>query len=253
MGRLRKVVGYGVGEDPNPNDPAPESDGVFLLDMNSGESRLVVPISEVYGRILKKWPELDGYHMWFNHVVFNKSGTRFFFLARAYVGPERQRHTAMFTANRDGSELREVIGFDRRVSHFDWRNDREIIATFILKGSGRQHVLFTDGEKDYRVVGEGFLDFDGHCSFSPDQRWILTDRKHHDTLSQSLMIYDMQAKRGHVLCRYDMFERKYISGNVRCDFHPRWSRDGRKICFDAIEPKGRMRQLHVVRLRRPSL
>ena len=152
----------------------------------------------------------------------------------------------MFTANADGSSLREVIPFDKNVSHFDWRNDKEIIATFSIDGSGRKHVLFTDGKANYRVLGDGFLDFDGHCTFSPDQDWIVTNRKHGDTLEQSLLLYNLPSTQGFVLCRYRMGEKKYMSGDVRCDFHPRWNRAGDQICFDAIEPADWTRQLHVV-------
>ena len=245
MGRLRKVVGYGAAKDPNPEDPAPDNDGVFLMDLSTGKSELAVSIAQVYEQLVKKYPLLRGRHMWFNHTVFNKNDTRFLFLARAYLPPERRRHTAMFTANLDGSELREVVPFDRSVSHFDWRNDKEIIATFVMDGSGRKHVLFTDGKADYRVIGEGLLDFDGHCSFSPDQNWIATDHKHHDTMAQSLLIYNVRTEQRLVLCTYDMREKKYMSGDVRCDFHPRWNRAGDSICFDAIEPATGTRQLHV--------
>lgn len=248
LGRLRKVVGYGSAVDPYPEDPAPEKDGVFLMDLRKGTVRLVVPIAEVYRLVAAKHPSLQGRHMWFNHTVFNRNGTRFLFLARAYLPPGRQRHTAMFTAKTDGSELREVVSLDKRVSHFDWRNDREIIATYEVDGRGRKHALFSDGKSDHRAIGDGFLDFDGHCTFAPDGNWLATDRKHRDTRRQALLIYNLAQGRGYELCRLDMREETYISGNVRCDFHPRWNRTGTRICFDAIEPKGGTRQLHVVTL-----
>ncbi|UCC99439.1 MAG: hypothetical protein JSW66_06055 [Phycisphaerales bacterium] len=247
VGRLRKVVGYGGAQDPNPDDPAPENDGVFLMDLTSGESKLVVSIAQVYERLVGKHPRLKGCHMWFNHTVFSKSDTRFFFLARANLPPDQKRQTGMFTANLDGSQLREAIPFDKSVSHFDWRDDRQIIATCSLDGSGRKHVLFTDGQADYRVIGEGFLDFDGHCSFSPDRDWIATDRKRGDTRRQWLLIYNVRTGQRQVLYSGDMQKRLYMSGDMRCDFHPRWSREGDKICFDAIEPGG-TRQLHVAYL-----
>jgi hypothetical protein len=249
LGRLRKVVGYGGVKDPNPDSPAPDNDGIFLMDLSTGKSKLVVSIAQVYERLVKKHPLLRGRHMWFNHTVFNKNDTRFFFLARANLPPRERRYTAMFTANLDGSELWEVVPFDKRVSHFDWRNNKEIIATFPMDGPNRKHVLFTDGKADYGVIGDGFLDFDGHCSFSPDQNWLVTDHKHHDTLEQSLLIYNLRSKQKLVLCRYNMREKKYMSGDVRCDFHPRWNRTGDKLCFDAIEPINGTRQLHIVDLK----
>ena len=246
LGRLRQVVGYTGAKDPNPDNPAPDNDGVFLVDLTTGQSKLVVSVARVYERLVKKHPLLRGRHMWFNHTVFNRNDTRFFFLARAYLPPGRRRYTAMFTANTDGSDLREAIPFDKNVSHFDWRNDKEIIATFSIDGPGRKHVLFTDGQANYRVLGNGFLDFDGHCTFSPDQDWIVTDRKHHDTLEQSLLLYNLRSRQRFALCRYRMGEKKYMSGDIRCDFHPRWNRAGDQICFDAIEPANWTRQLHVV-------
>jgi prepilin-type processing-associated H-X9-DG protein len=154
----------------------------------------------------------------------------------------------MFTANLDGSDLRQVIPYGKSVSHFDWRNDREIIATFNLHGRGRVHVLFADGEGDYQHLGEGCLDFDGHCTFSPDQQWLATDRKNGKALTQSLILYDTQRGGCTTLAELDMRERRFISGDLRCDFHPRWSRTGNAICFDALDPS-ETRQLHIARLK----
>jgi hypothetical protein len=249
MGRLRKVVGYGGAKDPNPDNPAPDNDGVFLMDLTTAKCQLAVSIARVYEQLLKKYPLLQDRHMWFNHTVFNKSDNRFFFLARANLPPDDRRYTAMFTANLDGSDLREAIAFDKGVSHFDWRNDKEIIATFSIDGPGRKHVLFTDGRTDYKIVGDGFLDSDGHCSFSPDGNWLITDRKNGRTMEQSLLVYNVNTKYKQVLCTYDMREKKYMSGDTRCDFHPRWSRSGDMICFDAIEPAGGTRQVHIAYLK----
>lgn len=247
LGRLRKVVGYAGIEDPNPNHPHPDNDGVFLLDLETGESKLVVSIARVYDIIKASHPELDNEHMWFNHTVFNRNDSRFFFLARTRI-PGAGLETGMFTANLDGSELRQVIPYGSSVSHFDWRNDREIIATFKLSGDKRVHVLFTDGEADYQHLGGGCLDYDGHCSFSPDQQWLVTDRKYTQKLQQSLIVYHVPSGECHTVTTLDMTARRYISGDLRCDFHPRWNRGGNAICFDAISSADGTRQLHIAYL-----
>ena len=247
LGRLRKVVGYSGIADPNPDLPHPDTDGVFLMDLTTGHVRLVVSIAEVYEMLKESHPELKDAHMWFNHVVFNRNDTRFFFLARTRK-PSGGLETGMFTANLDGSDLREVIGYGKSVSHFDWRNDREIIATFNLHGRGRVHVLFTDGEQNYQHLGSGRLDFDGHCTFSPDQQWLATDRKNGKALTQALILYDTQRRECMTLAEIDMKERRFISGDLRCDFHPRWNRTGNAICFDAIDPATGTRQMHAAHL-----
>jgi hypothetical protein len=243
LGRLRKTVGYQGLKDPSANSPHPDNDGVFVMDMLTGKRKLAVSILDFYKLIKEKHPELKERHMWCNHTVFNKSDTRFFFLGRSRENGRLQ--TGMFTANRDGSKLREVIPYGSRVSHFDWCNDREIIATFRHKGR-YSHYLFTDGKGDYKALGDGFLDFDGHCSFAANQKWLVTDRKR--GLNQSLIIFNVETKQGQTLTTLDMKLRRNISGDLRCDFHPRWNQKGDAICFDAIEQKTGARQVHIAYL-----
>jgi hypothetical protein len=244
LGRLRKTVGYQGIKDPTEDVPHPDNDGVFVMDMRTGQRTLVVSILDFYALIKDRHPELGEHHLWCNHTVFNKSDTRFFFLGRSM---EKGRlETGMFTAERNGSNLREVIPYGSSVSHFDWRNDREIVATFKYRSQGRRHVLFTDGRQDYRVLGEGMLDFDGHCTFGPDGNWLATDRKR--GLNQSLILYSIEAKQGKTLVTFDMKQKRNISGQLRCDFHPRWNRTGDAICFDGIDPKTATRQLHIAYL-----
>lgn len=246
-GRLRKVVGYQGLSDPNPNDPHPADDGVFLMDLATGKSKLIVSIDQVYELIKDRHPELADKPMWFNHTEFNDSGDRFFFLARTWNEKNRLQ-TGMYTANIDGSDLREAVPYGKSVSHFDWRDDKQIMATFNLDGTGAAHVLFTDGKSDYRAVGGKPFKFDGHCSFAPDKNWFTTDRKHGNTLTQTLWIYNMEKEYGQKLADFPMKEKKYITGDTRCDLHPRWNRSGNKICVDALDPKDWTRQLHVIHL-----
>jgi len=149
----------------------------------------------------------------------------------------------MFTVGIDGSDLREVIPYGSSVSHFDWRNDKEIIATFNLNSGGRRHYHFVDGVNDYKRLGNGSLDFDGHCTFSPDQKWIATDLKVKETLMQSIILYNFETDTTKTLATFSMKERKFITGQLRCDFHPRWNRDGTAICFDALDAEGKRVQI----------
>jgi hypothetical protein len=247
--RLRPVVGYIGAVDPNPDTAHPDNDGVYVMDLATGKANLAVTIRTIYERLVPKHPELKERHMWFNHTVFNPSATRFFFLARCWT-PQKELESAMFTANLDGSGLREVIPFGKGVSHFEWRNDTEILATFrLLDGSRqKQHVLFTDQSyeaADYKHIGDGFLISDGHASFASDQQRIVTDENRNSTLEKRLLLLDLKTGRNAVLGSFPMFTKEYMGGDLRCDLHPRWSRDGKAICFDALEQVNRTRQLHL--------
>jgi len=243
--RLRKVVGYPGLKDPNPDSAHPDNDGIFLLDLATGQAKLVVPISEVYRRLVKNHPDLMDRHMWFNHTVFSRDDQRFLFLARAWKGEagKQRLESAMFTANLDGTELRQVIPFQVGVSHFDWRNSKEIIATYPYQGLQTKHVLFDDGEEKRAVVGDGFFNGDGHCHFSPDGRWLVSDPVESATRSRTLLVYSLEQKKGWKIGTFALND--YLSGDLRCDLHPRWNRTGDAICFDALEPRQGTRQLHV--------
>ncbi len=248
--RLRPVVGYVGATDPNPRSAAPKDDGVFLMDLTTGEARLIVSVNMVYELLAKAHPELRGRHMWFNHTVFNTDDTRFLFLARANLGLRGGRRSAMFTANLDGTDLREAVPYGRRVSHFDWRSPTEIVATFQLDGRETKHVLLTDGRDDYRQVGRGFLVGDGHCTFGPDRDWLATDPRVDQPTIRGLQIYNVRTQAGFLLGRFPLG--KYFAGDLRCDLHPRWKRTGDAICFDALETEGWTRQLHVAELHFPD-
>jgi hypothetical protein len=249
--RLRPVVGYAGTTDPNPDVPHPDNDGVFLLDLVTGDSKLAVSIARVYGRLVKKHKELRDRHMWFNHTVFSKDDKRFFFLARCWTPePHRELESAMFTCNFDGSDLVEAVPFGKGVSHFEWRNGAEIMSTFrLLPGTKeKQHVLFTDGKQDYKHIGAGFLHSDGHCSFAPDGDWFVTDENNAQTISKKLMVYNVRTNEGIVLGTFPMYEKRFLSSDLRCDLHPRWNRAGDAICFDALAKDG-SRQLHIATLK----
>ena len=244
LGRCRKTVSYQGIEDPTANIPHPDNDGVFVMNMRTGQRKLAVSVKDFYNLIKDRRPELKDRHLWCNHTVFNKSASRFFFLGRSMQNGSLQ--TGMFTADRDGQNLREVIPYGSSVSHFDWRNDTEIIATCKYKNPGRRHILFTDGQADYKQLGNGKLNFDGHCTFAPDENWLATDHK--KGLSQSLVLFNVQTKQHKILTTLDMKLKRNISGHLRCDFHPRWNRTGDAICFDGIDQKTGQRQLHIAQL-----
>ncbi|MFP6596785.1 MAG: hypothetical protein VCC01_04950 [Candidatus Hydrogenedentota bacterium] len=244
--RMRKVVGYKGIADPNPDSNAPNNDGIFLLDLVAGESKLVISIADIYERMLKRNPELEGADVWFNHTVFNKDGSRFFFLARAKSKDKRiGRKNAMFSANTDGSEIWEVVPFGKKVSHFDWRNDSEIIVTALAKpgDDSLTHLLFKDRSTDPpRALAPDFLIGNGHCTFGPDANWLVTDPFVRDDNSRDLLLYNVETDQRVNIGTFQLGE--YAHGDLRCDLHPRWRSTGDAICFDAITPDG-TRQLHV--------
>lgn len=94
------------------------------------------------------------------------------------------------------------------------------------------HVLFTIGQTDYQRLGNGLLDYDGHGTFSPDGKWMVTDTYPGGKLhEQKLYLMDMRTQAVLPLGRF--VEPPEFKAGWRCDLHPRWSPRGDMIGFNS--------------------
>jgi hypothetical protein len=245
MAHCRAVVGYANDMDPKTLEAAPEDDGLFLLDLRSGESRLLFSIADVIQR--SGWEEVEGKLAWFNHILFNTDGTRILFFCRAKkekwpthqsrYGDGAGRYSSLWTANPDGSGLKCQIPFKYKISHFAWRDAKRILISSDFLGD-MQFLEFTDGERDFKPFGEGVLPRDGHMSFSQDGCWLVSDSAPKGTERMSeLMLYDVNNNTKVTLGKFHSPEK--FTGDIRCDLHPRWSPDGRTISFDSVHEGSR--------------
>jgi len=223
--------GYGYVGLPLPGDDElhPDYDGIYHVDLTTGDYKLIISLAQIVE--IRHEPRMDGVKHWFNHLLFNHDDSRFIFLHRWRRQEGRGHWTRMFTANPDGSDICCVADHDM-TSHFDWRNTKEILAWATQHDIGNRYFIFTDRTDKKEVVGEGVLTCDGHCSYSPDGKWILTDTYPDRERMRTLLLY--RPSDGHRVDIGRFFSPEEVGGEIRCDLHPRWSRDGRKVCIDSV-------------------
>ena len=262
LGVTRPGYGYNGLPDPWEGDVAPADDGVYTVDLQTGTARLVISLARIVA--IRPQPGMAGCKHWINHLQFNTDDSRFLFLHR-WTAADGRRHTRLFTSDLAGQDVRCILDHGM-TSHFDWRNAHQIFAWARWQEAGDRYFLMEDrdistveaaepapaadadiGEacaySGVRVVGEGNLTEDGHCSFSPDGRWLLTDTyPDREESKRTLILYDLQEDRRVDVGRY--YAIPEITGEFRCDLHPRWSRDGTQVCFDSIHEGSR--QMYVV-------
>jgi hypothetical protein len=99
-------------------------------------------------------------------------------------------------------------------------------------GSTDTFYLIDDPSGEGQVLGADVLVRDGHCSYSPDRKWILNDTYPDKDGLQTLMLYRVADGRRIDIGRF--FQPAPLRGKpYRCDLHPRWNRDGTQVCIDS--------------------
>jgi len=273
----RRDYGYSGLSDPWEKQLYPKNDGIYFLDLNNGKYQLIVTIDKVAGYESPTSPR--GVRHWINHLAYNPTDARFCFLHRYEIPDIKGFGTRLFTANIDGSDLRCL--WSSHVSHFDWRdNDHilawavkkkrssksskaKIIALKVLKQNqwlyrrlkmssflrssvyGSAFFLFHDTENiDYtpEITGKGVLTEDGHCTYSPDKNWILLDTYPDVHNLRHVLLYDI--KNQECIDIGSFFSPPFLTKELRCDLHPRWSRDGKQICIDSAHEGSR--QIYII-------
>ena len=239
----RADYGYGgQGQDPKTDEMFPEEDGLFLMNLETGAAKLLVSLEQVRHLV----PETDGTVMeYFNHTLFSRDGSKVFWLART----QKYWNTTAFTVQTDGTNLQRCFPDEWGGSHFDWLDGDRLMVTSKYEGKAYGHVLFTVGEKDYKRLGGGILDYDGHGTFSPDGRWMVTDSYPADgSHEQKLVLMDMSSEAVISLGRF--VEPPEFTKGWRCDLHPRWSPDGNMIGFNSTFSGSRQVYVTILNLER---
>ena len=127
MSRLynfRPGYGYAFPEDAFYYKNHDANDGVFLIDMETGRSKLVLSMQQIWdfsGSFFQKDEK-----MIINHITFNPDASRFVALVRNFPAPGQRHMTALITANRDGSDLYLLSDYGVQ-SHYYWLNNRDIV------------------------------------------------------------------------------------------------------------------------------
>lgn len=237
----RSDYGYaGDGQDAQPAVPFPENDGLFLLNLKTGALKLIVSLARLKSQVpaIKSSTGIE----YMAHTLFSRGGSRIFFLARAIPA----WNTTSFTVNTDGSDLKRCFPDEWGGSHFDWLNDKQLLVTAAYGAKQNSHILFTAGKNDYRKLGGGKLDYDGHGTFSPDGKWMVTDTYPARNREQSIYLLNMKTDSVLTLGRF--IEPPQFKDGWRADIHCRWSPKGGMIGFNSTHTGSR--QVYVVRLNR---
>lgn len=229
---FRPGYGYACRKDPFFSENHPEEDGVFLIDMLTGDSKCILSLATLW-EFTKNYFNGDR-KLLINHITFNPDASRFVLLVRNFRTDALPHRTAVVTADLNGKNLFLLSDYGY-FSHYYWADNREMIAYADGKElaccEGIQNYRLVDGCYEGAVINAPCFPEDNHMSLSPNGRYLLNDAYPDKNRLQKLCVYDMEEKENILLGKFYSAEAPVI--DIRCDLHPRWSHNTGLLSFDS--------------------
>ncbi len=262
MGSLRPVTGYAGAMDETKGKNAPENDGIFLIDSETGEERILVSFSRIakllktvahWEVIKKRWtpvkssepgveqPDTAEAALYINHTLFNRGGDRLYFIARGRKGKQSIWLNVPCSIKTDGTEL--VAHTTSVGGHPEWGEGDVIIGAH----DGQQVVYDVVQQKllPERTMGDRsiFPNPEGDVSLSPDGKWFVNGYSNNE---RGAIRYVVMRLSDGAYVRSEWFDRgPYTKGDLRTDPAPRWNRASNAILVPGWTEDG-TRQLFVL-------
>ena len=263
-----ETIGYSEPGQPFELPLAPADDGIWCMELATGDSRLLVSYEQL--KAFHHVSSMDKAIHWVSHIEINPASSRILFLHR---WTERVKDETCFlhrliTMNPDGSDMRLLECSDHplpqladdfdpsaagtfdyeksqyQISHPLWQDNEHIIVWGPHAGEIHYHLYHDVEGGEVKVIGRDVLVENGHMTFSPvSTRWMLSDTYPDDrTHERFLFLFDMQTGERRNLGSF--YATPELSKENRCDLHPRWSRDGKQVCIDSVHES--QRQMYVL-------
>lgn len=237
---MRAGYGYKGIPDKFADEKAPKDAGIWKVDLETGESRLIVSLADAVAIANPYDPDFAQAKHWFNHLLVSPDGKRFIFLHRWKYADDAKNEkykkvggfgTRMFTADADGGNLRIIDPYNY-TSHFIWTPDsKAVLAWTKIPPHGDGFFVIEDTPQARATqIGRDVMTRNGHCTYiSP--KWVLNDTYPDKDAVQTVYLFNTQTGERTDIAKLHMPKRR--GGEFRCDTHPRSTPDGKKVIVDS--------------------
>lgn len=249
MARLNYVrpgYGYAGGAGHLMDSLKPKEDGVWKIDAETGEQKLLLSLHDAAKFLLSRLPArlrisniIRRYVFWFNHVKMSPDGKRFTvklrFRARDLSRSWNDSMGCSLTCGTDGQDLRllehatsHVIWLDNKRLYF-WRRD----AVYLYEDA-------PGGGKKLNKIAPDLINHNVHMRHFPDNpEHFIFDTPYRETID--LFTYDAADAQQTKIATFHNHNPKH--GEYRCDLHPCPSPDGKSIVVTSMDDGGRQMYL----------
>lgn len=212
----------------------PSEDGIYLINLDSNKSELLIDINDVIG--VDADPDFNEARHWIEHVMLSPNGEKFCFLHRFSYGNVMSYGTRLCIANSDGSNIQVIDGWRKfGWSHFGWCGNNAFsiytyVAPKILKQNSKPGLTPNNGLK---------------TSFFNVAKKIAKVVLPHSLLNKLVgktSYYQFYMLNNNRFKISDCFGEKYLS----IDGHPSFTKDGRYMITDTYPDRKRRQRLIIV-------
>ena len=238
MARLRPVTGYPGAWDWTEGELHPEDDGLFVVDTETGERKLIVSFRQMRDALAAKHPAITDKALFLNHTLWNREGDRIFFFVRGDFADRDNRINVPMTVRPNGLELTEQLFIG---GHPEWDFDSKMIGAvdgkLVLYDTKTRQVVDTVAPPEIvrHPEGDTALSYDGDM--------IVNGATEGSTMYYSVM----RRSDGKYTHSEDFSRAGYDGGDLRIDPAPCWNREGDRFAFPALAKDG-TRQMFEIRI-----
>jgi len=202
-------------------------DGVFIVDMKSGHGKLMFSL-EMICSVGHEEIFIKAFHK-INHLMISPDGEHFIMLHRYFV--EGKRFGRLLLGSTKNHRLSVLANYGM-VSHYCWLDDCNVLA--YLRGPDKidgYYVISIDGTKFERIMNNSLISKgDGHPTIIKDG--FIADTYPDHRRMQYLIKYSFKNNRVEDIA--ELYHGFKFSGESRCDLHPRYSDNIKKLYFDSV-------------------
>lgn len=204
-----------------------QNDGIWKVDYVSGKKRLLYSFANICDTQHKE--EFDAAIHKVNHLIISPSGKQFIFLHRYYVG--KKRFDRLLLSGAEGEQLKVLADYGM-VSHCFWADKKTVLAYLRDQNGKDAYCLIDTITGSFVHFADGALDMHGDGHPHVNGELFITDTYPDKARMQHLLLCNLET--GKVEELGEFFHGFDYNGETRCDLHPRFSPDGKRIFFDSV-------------------
>ncbi|HAR64238.1 MAG TPA: glycosyl transferase [Candidatus Margulisbacteria bacterium] len=202
-------------------------DGIYIVDLKKNKSELLISIKDVIA--LSYNAKMSEAQHKVNHIMISPNGKKFIFLHRYFIDGKKQDRLILSDIN--GKDLKVLADHDM-VSHCCWwQNDKVVTFKRDFNQGDKYYAINVDNGHKEILGGKKINAFgDGHPSIFNEN--MIFDTFPYKSRMRDLYMFNINT--GELRKLGEFFEPFAYFGECRCDLHPKWSLDGKRIFIDSV-------------------